>query len=74
VEKPDLLTLVEAAELCRTPEASLRWRRHCGLPPRSFKLGRRVMYKRSDLEDWVAQAYMSGTGATHTRESRKDGR
>ena len=41
-----LLTITEAAELLRVPVATLRWWRHKGIGPRSFKMGRHVMYQR----------------------------
>jgi len=37
-----LLTITETAELLRAPVATLRWWRHTGQGPRSFKIGRRV--------------------------------
>ena len=59
-----LLTITETAELLRTPVATLRWWRHTGQGPRSFKIGRRVTYRRSDLEDWTeAQRRGGGTAA-----------
>lgn len=49
----DLLTVDEAAELLRTPIGTLRYWRHLGVGPRGFRLGRRVVYRRDDLEQWV---------------------
>jgi helix-turn-helix protein len=49
---PDLLTISEAAELLRTAVATLRYRRHLGTGPRSFHLGRRILYRRDDLQAW----------------------
>jgi DNA-binding transcriptional MerR regulator len=48
-----LLTLVEAAALLRTPVATLRYWRQRGIGPDSFRLGRRVVYRREDLDRWV---------------------
>ena len=42
----DLLTIAEAASLVRAPVATLRYWRHLGTGPRSFRLGRRVVYRR----------------------------
>ena len=42
----DLLTITEAAALLRTPVATLRWWRHQGTGPASFRIGRRVFYRR----------------------------
>lgn len=48
-----LLTLVEAAALLRTPVATLRYWRHRGIGPDGFRLGRRVFYRREDLDRWI---------------------
>ncbi len=48
-----LLTLTEAAARLRTPVATLRYWRHLGTGPDSFRLGRRVMYRRDDLDRWI---------------------
>jgi hypothetical protein len=58
----DLMTLVEAATYLRTPVATLRYWRHLGIGPAGFRLGRRVMYRREDVDRWIcerqrAQAY-----------------
>lgn len=57
----DLLTLGEAAALMRTAEATLRYWRHCGTGPRSFKVGRRVMYRRQDVEQFLTESYATAT-------------
>ena len=51
--QPELLTITEAAELLRAPVATLRYWRHLGTGPRSFRLGRRVLYRRDDLRAWI---------------------
>ena len=50
---PELLTITEAAELLRAPVATLPYWRHCNTGPRSFRLGRRVLYRRDDLHVWI---------------------
>jgi Helix-turn-helix domain len=50
--EPDLLTITEAAELLR-PVATLRYWRHLNTGPHSFRLGRRVLYRRDDLNAWI---------------------
>jgi len=45
----ELLTITEAAQLLRAPVATLRYWRHLGTGPHSFRLGRRVLYRRDDL-------------------------
>ena len=52
-KQPDLLTISEAAALLRAPVVTLRYWRHLGTGPRSFRLGRRVLYRRQDLYAWV---------------------
>lgn len=50
----DILTLAEVAEMTRTKPATLRYWRSVGDGgPKSFKLGRRVMYRRADVETWL---------------------
>ncbi|TFV87056.1 DNA-binding protein [Blastococcus sp. CT_GayMR20] len=51
--EPELLTITEAAELLRAPVATLRYWRHLGTGPRSFRLGRRVLYRSEDLRSWI---------------------
>jgi predicted DNA-binding transcriptional regulator AlpA len=48
-----ILNLPEVAHLTRTPEATLRYWRHRGTGPRSFKIGRRVMYDERDVLAWL---------------------
>jgi excisionase family DNA binding protein len=60
---PDLLTITEAADLLRAPVATLRYWRHLGTGPVSFRLGRRVLYRRGDLEQWVAGRHDAEAGS-----------
>ncbi len=54
----DLLTLAEVAAMTRTSPDTLRWYRHVGAGgPRSFKLGRRVMYREEDVHAWIDEQY-----------------
>ena len=55
----DLLTITEAADLVRAPVATLRYWRHRGTGPRSFRLGRRVLYRRDDVDAWI-QRHLDG--------------
>ncbi len=50
---PTLLTVDEAASFLRTPAATLRYWRHLGVGPDSFRLGRRVVYRFEDLVRWI---------------------
>jgi hypothetical protein len=61
----ELLTISEVAAIVRAPIATMRYWRHLGTGPRSFRLGRRVVYRLGDLRAWIdAQASASDAGAT----------
>ena len=51
----EMLTLAEACAFLRVPEGTLRYWRHLGCGPRSFKIGRHVRYWRADLVLWLAE-------------------
>lgn len=51
----EMLDIHEAALFLRVPEGTLRYWRHLGIGPRSFKVGRHVRYWRSDLILWLAE-------------------
>ena len=53
---PDYLISEEVAKVCRAPVATLAYWRHVGKGPRSFKVGRRVLYDRADVEAWLEAA------------------
>jgi excisionase family DNA binding protein len=53
-QDPDeLCTLAEVATLLRVPPATLRYWRHLGSGPRSFRVGRHVRYYRADVDRWL---------------------
>lgn len=47
------MTTAEVADLLRTSPESVRWWRHVGKGPASFKAGRRVLYERAAVEQWL---------------------
>jgi predicted DNA-binding transcriptional regulator AlpA len=49
----ELLSVAEAAAIVRAPVATLRYWRHLGTGPHSFKVGRSVRYWRSDVIAWL---------------------
>ena len=51
----EMLTLQEACIFLRVPEGTLRYWRHLGCGPRSFKIGRHVRYWRTDLVLWLTE-------------------
>jgi predicted DNA-binding transcriptional regulator AlpA len=52
--KPILL-LPEAAERLHTSPETLRYWRHAGTGPKSFKMGRRVCYFESEIDNWLEE-------------------
>ncbi len=47
------LTTQEVAALLRTSADSARYWRHVGRGPKSFKVGRRVLYDQAELNAWL---------------------
>jgi predicted DNA-binding transcriptional regulator AlpA len=47
------LTTEEIAAQYRTVPATVRYWRHVGKGPQSFKVGRRVLYRESDVDAWA---------------------
>jgi len=50
------LTSAEVAETYRTSPETVRYWRHVGKGPKSFKVGRRVLYAVEDVEAWIEAA------------------
>jgi len=51
----ELLTIKEVAEIVRVPEATLRYWRHLGTGPRSFRIGRSVRYWKTEVALWLEE-------------------
>jgi excisionase family DNA binding protein len=51
----ELLTLTEVADLVRVPVATLRYWRHLGNGPRSFRVGRSVRFWRTEVLLWLEE-------------------
>jgi hypothetical protein len=51
----DLLIPEEVGPMIRRPLGTLRQWRHRGVGPRSFRLAGKVVYRRSDVEAWIAE-------------------
>jgi predicted DNA-binding transcriptional regulator AlpA len=49
----DLLTMAEVAVIVRAPVATLRYWRHLGTGPHSFRVGRGVRYWRTEVTTWL---------------------
>jgi len=52
-----LLTLAEVAGRLRKSPAQLRWMIHSGTAPKSALIGGRRMFRESDIEDYINQAF-----------------
>lgn len=50
------LTTQEVAEALRTSPETVRYWRHVGQGPKSFKVGRRVLYALEDVESFIKKA------------------
>lgn len=48
------LSLAEVAGEYRIPPETLYWHRHAGTGPPSYRAGKRVRYRRSEVEAWLA--------------------
>ena len=55
MDPDDLLTTAEVAQITRSPVSTLRYWRHLGTGPHSFRLGRRVVYRRAAVTEWLNQ-------------------
>lgn len=62
----DFLTSSEVALLVRAPESTVRYWRWQGTGPRSVKIGRRVLYRRDDVEQWIREHYADAEDAGRT--------
>ncbi|GAB3048763.1 hypothetical protein GCM10027053_03930 [Intrasporangium mesophilum] len=56
----EYMTTAEVADLVRSPIETVRYWRHIGTGPESFKVGRRVLYKREVVEAWLDQLANAG--------------
>lgn len=55
VQPKQILTTKQVAEEYGINEGTLRYWRHCNEGPASFTLGgRRVVYRRAEVEKWIA--------------------
>lgn len=52
----ELITTEEVAHYFRTVPATVRYWRHVGKGPRSLRVGRRVLYRTSDVRAWAEMA------------------
>lgn len=59
------MTTAEVAEILRTSSETVRYWRHIGKGPGSFKVGRKVLYRADDVEAWISRCQREqSTGTT----------
>jgi DNA-binding transcriptional MerR regulator len=51
----EFMSTQQVADDTGIPPATLRYWRHADIGPASFTLGRRVVYRRAEVERWVAE-------------------
>jgi len=56
----ELMFVEEVAPMARKTVSTMNWLRATGQGPKWGKLGKRVVYRRSDVEAWIASAFEGG--------------
>ena len=51
----ELMSMQEVADIVRVPVATLRYWRHLGTGPRSFRIGRSVRYWHTEVVHWLEE-------------------
>jgi predicted DNA-binding transcriptional regulator AlpA len=64
-----LLTQSETAELLRLSERTLERWRVVGSGPVFCKLGKRVLYRQADLDEWIASHLCASTSSASSMKS-----
>lgn len=62
----DIATPPQVAEALHTTEAALAQMRYRGTGPDFVKVGRRVLYRWSDVEKWIASSVYVRTDQSHS--------
>jgi predicted DNA-binding transcriptional regulator AlpA len=55
----DLLTLDQFAEMVNTSVNTVRYWRQIDYGPKSARIGRRVMYRRVEVEAWIGEQFVN---------------
>lgn len=50
-----IIGTAEVSQMTGLPKGTLRYYRHCDRGPACFTLGRRVVYRRAEVERWIAE-------------------
>ncbi|WP_255801418.1 helix-turn-helix transcriptional regulator [Mycobacteroides abscessus] len=51
----ELVTVGQVSTLTGIPVGTLRYWRHANQGPTSFSLGKRVLYRKSEVERWISE-------------------
>lgn len=62
-ETGELLTIEEVAKECRVTTASLYSSRYRGIGPRGIRMGKRLLFRRSDVDAWIESRREPATGS-----------
>lgn len=57
MQEDEYLTTAEAAAIVRRPGSTLAYWRYMGEGPPFAKIGKRVLYRRVDVEEWLARQF-----------------
>jgi len=57
-----VLRVEDVSERIGVPAPTLRWWRHVGRGPKSFKIGRRLAYLEGDVDAWLEEQYQAEPG------------
>jgi predicted DNA-binding transcriptional regulator AlpA len=67
----DLVTTEELAAMCGVAPNTCRYWRHVHQGPKFFKVGgKRVFYKRADVEEWIEDQYRAANPETSVTRAR----
>jgi excisionase family DNA binding protein len=69
----DILTIEEAAELLHTTTDAIYQHRSRGDGPRAAKVGRRLLFRRSEIEAWF-EAHLEPINTKDRKKERSGGR
>ncbi len=67
----ELLTIGEVADIVRVPIATLRYWRHLGTGPHSFRIGRGVRYWHNEVTTWL-QNQSDGPSAVLVKSAARE--
>lgn len=60
--RPELLLIDEYADYVRIPLATARYWHATGYGPQPVRIGRRLMYRRADVDRWLTEKFAAGAG------------